>query len=158
MYWAVPVFLMITGALLLNPEKNISYKKCFLYARRVLLALALFGTVFALFMMVGSRQPINIGQALLQVFEGKSFAHLWYLYILIGIYLTLPVFRSYITKASKTELSMLLLVIFVFDFVATLSTAAGYETAFNSESLALCRNCELVSGILNRISIFYCYI
>ena len=130
MYWAVPVFLMITGALLLNPEKDIPYKKCFLYARRVFLALVLFGTVFVIVMMVGSHQTVNIGRALLDVFEGKSFAHLWYLYILIGIYLTLPIFRSFIAKSSRNELTTLLVVLFCFDFVATLFKAAGYKTAF----------------------------
>lgn len=131
MYWAVPVFLMITGALLLNPEKDISYKKCFLYARRVLLALALFGTVFALFMMVGSHQSINIGKALLSVFEGKSFAHLWYLYVLIGIYLTLPVFKAFINSASRETIEVLLLVLFVFDFIASMAKAAGHATGFS---------------------------
>ena len=131
MYWAVPVFLMITGALLLNPEKDISYKKCFLYARRVLLALALFGTIFALFMMVGSHQSINIGKALLVVFEGKSFAHLWYLYVLIGIYLTLPVFKSFINSASRERIEVLLLVLFVFDFIASMVKAAGHATGFS---------------------------
>ena len=126
MYWAVPVFLMITGALLLNPEKDITYKKCFLYARRILLALVLFGTTFALVMMVGSHQPINIGQALLQVFEDKSFAHLWYLYILIGLYLTLPVIKGFINSASRETLGTLLLVLFVFDFIADYSGRSAH--------------------------------
>ena len=131
MYWAVPVFLMITGALLLNPEKDISYKECFLYARRVLLALVLFGTIFALFMMVGSHQSINIGKALLDVFEGKSFAHLWYLYVLIGIYLTLPVFKGFINSAPRETIEILLLVLFVFNFIASMAKAAGHATGFS---------------------------
>jgi surface polysaccharide O-acyltransferase-like enzyme len=73
-------------------------------------------------MMVGSHQSINIGKALLSVFEGKSFAHLWYLYVLIGIYLTLPVFKAFINSASRETIEVLLLVLFVFDFIASMAS------------------------------------
>lgn len=50
MYWAVPVFLMITGALLLGKEA--SYSKCFQYCCRVILALFVFGIPFAAMKLV----------------------------------------------------------------------------------------------------------
>lgn len=48
MHFAVPVFVMITGALLLQPEKEIDYKKILTkYVWRMLVILALVGTTFA---------------------------------------------------------------------------------------------------------------
>ena len=49
MNWAVPVFLMITGELLLDRAKEITIKKCFnKYIRRIVLALFIFGVPFSL--------------------------------------------------------------------------------------------------------------
>lgn len=48
LWWCVPCFLMISGYLLLDSEKNISYDKVLKhYIPRMLGVLLLFGTVFA---------------------------------------------------------------------------------------------------------------
>lgn len=130
MCWAVPVFFMITGALLLNPSKEISYKKCFLYMRRILLALVIFGIGYSLLLMRGKGNSFNFIQAIIDVYEGKSFGHLWYLYVLIGIYLTLPLFKIFVASASKKEIQIFLVVLFVFDFCLTIGYAVGKELAF----------------------------
>lgn len=49
MNWAVPIFLMITGALLLNEKKIITYKDCITkYCKRMVLALFIFGIPFSM--------------------------------------------------------------------------------------------------------------
>lgn len=46
--WAVPCFFMVTGALLLDKDREISYKKLFSqYIARILGAIIVFGFVFA---------------------------------------------------------------------------------------------------------------
>ena len=48
MHFAVPLFVMITGALLLQPERKIDYRKVLTkYAWRMVVILALVGTAFA---------------------------------------------------------------------------------------------------------------
>ena len=43
MMWAVPCFLMVSGALLLNPERPVTVKKCLTkYIPRMLIALVVF--------------------------------------------------------------------------------------------------------------------
>ena len=46
MFWAVPVFMMITGSLMMQKPK-ISYQKAFGYFKRMAVLLVLFGTIFA---------------------------------------------------------------------------------------------------------------
>ena len=41
--WGVPVFLMITGSLLLSPKKNIDFTKIRMYVTRMFAVLLLFG-------------------------------------------------------------------------------------------------------------------
>ena len=48
MHWAVPIFFMITGSLLLNPQKKIELSDCVCkYVKKVIVALFIFGTLFA---------------------------------------------------------------------------------------------------------------
>lgn len=42
------------------------------------------------------------------VVEGNSFTHLWYLYVLIGIYLVMPVLRAAISRMEEGQLECLL--------------------------------------------------
>lgn len=102
----VPLFLMVSGALMLDPEKNITIKLLFKkYLKRLVLALLIFGTVFAfgelIFMDASGSIPKLILRALKRVALGKSWAHLWFMYIIIGIYLLLPVLRVFTARADE---------------------------------------------------------
>ena len=87
--WCVPVFLMISGAVFLNPAKQVGVKEIFgKYVLRIAIALLAWSYIYGF-------EKINAGPA------AKSFAlllkdpsHLWYLKMLIGIYIAIPVFRA----------------------------------------------------------------
>ena len=51
--------------------------------------------------------------SLLNFLSGHSWAHIWYLYMLIGLYLITPVIKSFTVNASDKELLMALGVLFV---------------------------------------------
>ena len=114
----VPLFLMISGALLLNPEKEISVKKIFThYLRRILLALLLFGTIYAVIELAvteGGFSPDMLLQGFLNTLSGKSWAHMWYLYELTGLYLAAPLLRILIKNASRKVLEYGLILGFIF--------------------------------------------
>ena len=58
--WAVPCFLMVSGALLLNPAKEIPLKKLFgKYIKRMFLALLIFTFIFQLFDILMTGQPLT---------------------------------------------------------------------------------------------------
>ncbi len=92
MNWAVPVFMMITGALMMSKE-SITYKQAMKYFVRMALLLVMFGTVFAWMELVFTTHRFSIamiGHGLVNMFAGETWKHLWYLYMLLGIYLILP--------------------------------------------------------------------
>ena len=135
MYWAVPVFFMITGALLLNPEKKITPYDCaWRYGRRILLALLIFGIPFAAIKYAMENRVISIillPLSLKAVLENQSFDHLWYLYSLIGIYLILPILRSFVENASESEGKLVIIALAVLDFLVPLvNNLTGLDTAF----------------------------
>ncbi len=118
--WAVPVFFMITGYLILDPEREITTKKLKMNCVRVLLAIIIFSGGYGFLKQLGnlSKGPIFIlGEILKAIIECSGSGHLWYLYVLLGIYLVLPLFRLLVQKTDVLEIDKLLMVLLVFDFV-----------------------------------------
>ena len=127
--WAVPVFLMITGALLLDPNRNIGWVKVRGYVARMAVVLVVFGTFFALMELVfsqGSFKVSMIAAAVVKVFQGESWSHLWYLYDLIGIYLLLPILRAFVARCGERDYWIALGILFVCSLVLpTINSAIG---------------------------------
>ena len=134
MMWAVPCFVMVTGALLLNPEKEITYKKLYgKYILRIVLALAVFGVIFRCFDIVMNHEAwsvMGVLQGLGNVMIGKSWAHLWYLYLLIGIYLLLPFYRKIAAHSSTKEIWYLLGIYALFLSILPLTGMVDVDLAF----------------------------
>ncbi len=120
-YWAVPVFLMITGYLLLNPEKDISSVKIIKYVKRMLLVLLIFGLIYCLIESFVKYRNEDVKKvipdAIINLLTGNSWDHMWYIYMLIGIYILTPIIRAYIRVASDKELKGLLIVLFVMTII-----------------------------------------
>lgn len=93
----VPIFLLISGSLLLNPDRSITVHK--IYTRmipRILLPLCVFGYIFALMEILFETHTVSLGMfidAVMRVLNKESWGHLWYLYMLLGIYICLPILR-----------------------------------------------------------------
>lgn len=117
----VPLFLMISGTLFLAPQKKLTLKTLFQkYLRRIVLALILFGTFFALLeliMVSHSFALTDIAQAFYNMLTGNSWAHMWYLYALIGLYLFLPLLKLFCANANKQTYLYLLILLFILDSI-----------------------------------------
>lgn len=109
MNWGVPVFVMITGSLLVCPEKELSIRKIFFkYIRRFVLAIVFFGTIFSLMELVFSEKCFNLSvlvRAVLNTARGNSWDHMWYLYMAAGLYALLPLFRGFAKGIESMEKS-----------------------------------------------------
>lgn len=112
MHFAVPVFVMITGALLLQPEKEIDYKKILTkYVWRMVVILALVGTTFAWMEIYFKDKHFAMEQmpyAMLNTLEGNTWKHMWYLYMLIGLYLILPMLKATVNILDQLQLDCLI--------------------------------------------------
>lgn len=101
----VPVFLMISGSLLLNPEKEIGIEKILKrYVSRILLALFLFGVPYAAMELIaqeGSFSWMMVIRGFFLTLSGNTWASMWYLYELVGIYLLTPFIKLVVNYAGK---------------------------------------------------------
>lgn len=134
MMWAVPIFLMVTGTLHLNHRKRLSlgklYKK---YILRIVIVLALFSLIFRLFDMIMDGETFSVGGLLKGFYEmitSTGWGHLWYLYLLIGIYVLMPFYKMISEASSNCELKYLLLVFIVFLSFIPLIESFGTNIGF----------------------------
>lgn len=139
--WGVPIFLMITGALLLTPSREVTLKKLFSkYIKRVLIALIVFTFLFQIldYFMQGTMGGDGAVKFILagglgNLIFAKSWAHMWYLYMIIGLYLLMPMFKGFVQSVQGSEdhkLRYLIIVLLVFTSIMPslnkLYTANGF--------------------------------
>lgn len=113
--WAVPIFCMVTGALMLSRDLTVSavFKKSILH---IGLLLAFWGMYY---WIVPTRAFTLSGVwvAITNMLSGKVYSHLWYLYMLIGFYLVSPVLSIVTKHASKRTMEYLLIFLFLSSYV-----------------------------------------
>ncbi|MGI6755889.1 MAG: acyltransferase [Atopobiaceae bacterium] len=117
--WAVPVFFMVTGALLLDPAKRIGKSKLKHYIARIVVVLMSFGLLFGVTSAViqdGLSGIDALVEGLIKVVYGETWDHLWYLYALIGIYLLVPALRIFVAHTSRQTYVHTLIVLYVMCF------------------------------------------
>lgn len=123
--WAVPVFLMITGALLLDPKRTTSWEKIGRYIARMVAVLLVFCPIYSC-MSARAITLAALGEGLAKAVTQGSWDHLWYVYALIGLYLLTPLLSGYVRGTTPAQQRMTLLVLAVPTLVIpTLNFATG---------------------------------
>ena len=107
--WAVPAFLLCSGALMNDPDRDVSIKKLFSrYLLRLAAALGAWAVFYELLRLFFSRGSAPVGQLLLQagknLLYGNTYYHLYYFYFVFALYLALPLTRLVVRCASPSEL------------------------------------------------------
>ncbi|MEI7188944.1 acyltransferase [Dickeya dianthicola] len=114
--WCVPVFIMISGALLLSPEKVDSlsdfYKKRMM---KIVIPLLFWSLLFIFIGVVKSRfNGEGVGNILKNIINGRPYYHMWFLYMIIGLYVFTPLIRILIVNAREETLLFFVFLMFVF--------------------------------------------
>lgn len=125
---------MVTGILLLNPEREVSMGKAVKkYAWRVLKALVIFQFAYKLIDTLLAGQNIEM-QTIVDISNNIVTAGgtslLWYLYMLIGLYLLMPFFKKIVDASTDGELNVLMLIMLMFLSVMPLAEIFGVKIGF----------------------------
>ncbi|SCH49004.1 Uncharacterized protein conserved in bacteria [uncultured Clostridium sp.] len=120
--WCVPIFLLISGYLFLNPERTLTYpvmiKK---YCRRIALAILLFGVPYAASELVVTERTFRImmiPEALKMTLTGHTWSHMWYLYLILFLYLITPLLKKVLRVLPVWGVVAMMAVIFLGSSVA----------------------------------------
>jgi len=103
--FSVPVFFMISGALLLSPERKFSIGR--LYRKniaRLVVSYCFFGSIYVL---VYNSTPERFDVKLI-----SGHYHLWFIYVMIGLYIITPFLRKIMEDISLIKYLLLLTFLF----------------------------------------------
>lgn len=118
--WAVPIFVMISGALFLN--RDITIRKIFTkYIRRMGLSFIVWSTLYAVF---------ADGDILSKLYElVKGHYHMWFIFMITGMYILTPIIKLIIVndKSIKYYLMLALMFAFIIPWIITLVNDFGNE-------------------------------
>lgn len=93
MTWCVPAFVMISGRFFLDPNKKITIKKIYIkYIKRLLIAFVASTCVYEIYFAFSGKVELNIKGHIVQAMSGAS--HLWYLFMIAGLYMITPMLRK----------------------------------------------------------------
>lgn len=111
--FGVPIFVMISGALFLNPARKLNIRK--LYTHNIIRLVTAF-LFWSCFYGLWDARKFDLVQAgikpvLLEMMSGRY--HLWFVPMLTGIYMLLPILRTWTKNAGKKELCYFLGLFFV---------------------------------------------
>ncbi len=110
----VPLFVLLSGALLLDSSKadeslGVFFKKRF---RRIGLPVIFWSIAYFAWDFYVHGKPLSIDSVVQGVFSG-AYVHLWFLYLLIGLYLITPVLRVLVKHLDHERFKYLLILWFV---------------------------------------------
>lgn len=132
--WCVPCFVMVTGALLLNPEKEITYVKLFKkYILRIIYALLFCCIVFSVFDLIVHGDMLSFDTIIgiiKNFFLGTSWSHLWYLYLIIGLYLMIPIYKIITKNAKGKDIKYILILYLIFLSIIPALNIFGINISF----------------------------
>lgn len=109
----VPLFVMISGSLMLDEKRNITIKKLLFKNIKSIGCLLLFWSVLycsiydIIFPLING-ETLNLLNIIVSIIMGHY--HMWYLYMMIGLYLVTPFLREFIKKRNKYLILLFVLV------------------------------------------------
>ena len=109
----VPLFIMLSGALLLAPKKENESMRDFFKKRwvRVGLPFVFWAAIYFLWEIFVNHQAVTVDFFVDGILTGPYF-HFWYIYMLLGLYLLTPVLRVVVAHARREVLKLFLAVWF----------------------------------------------
>jgi surface polysaccharide O-acyltransferase-like enzyme len=111
----VPLFVMISGKLLLGSSREDSYLR-FVWRRYsgILLPFFTWSLIYAYYECRMRGSDFSLPHAILQFLQGPTEYHLWFMYMILGLYLVAPFLRRWVQAALPGEIQALLVLWFGF--------------------------------------------
>ena len=118
----VPLFVMLSGALLLKEDKPFPMKKMFQSTLILLISLYAWSFIYAVTFKV--LWPLMHQETINWISFGKALImghyHQWYLFMIIGIYLITPVLKTFVKQDNIRIIQWLIILSIIFRFSAEL--------------------------------------
>ena len=117
--WCVPVFVMISGALFLDPDKQLNFKNIYLkYILHILEAFFVWSAVYTFIDMfiMNYSTGMDLKHIMMEFIITvllKPHYHLWYVYLIVGLYAITPILRVIIKNCDQMTFKYWIAMMFV---------------------------------------------
>jgi len=102
----VPLFVMVSGAILLHPAKTESlllfFRKRFL---KVAIPFLIWAIIYFQWRKYFHHESISPYRMLSEILQGPVYFHLWFIYLILSLYLVTPILRVYVRHATQRDLA-----------------------------------------------------
>lgn len=82
--------------------------------------------------------------------EGKTYSPMWYLYMLIGLYLMMPMYRSLVKVSNESEIKFILMVYVLFLSIIPIIGSFKFDSGFYIHELTIYPFYIFVGYVLNK--------
>lgn len=107
--WCVPIFIMISGALLLSDSRESTYRTFFAKrASKVFVPLLGWSAIYYLYFVSRDRYPAGLLDFITRFSTNDISNHLWFIYMLLGMYLITPLLKLLLKNAQKKDVTYFL--------------------------------------------------
>jgi len=111
--WSIPMFVMISGALLLS-SPNHEYVLRFFSRRTRLFWQTAFWTAFFVVLRLATESDYNARQAVVDIKYGIPFYHMWFLNMILGLYVCTPILCRFVRSVPPFwRITSMLLILFL---------------------------------------------
>lgn len=138
----VPLFVMVSGALMLDEEKQLSTKIIFTkYIWNIIWLFFVWSCFYTIIYIVKcffDSEPINFKGVVLKIVSGEF--HMWYLIMIIGLYMIVPILRLFAKKENSKLIVYAIMISLFFQFLSTFfSSMTGIVGIFQKVTTQLAR-------------------
>lgn len=102
--WAVPVFIMLSGALILDPARH-ELARAFYHRRvaRIGVPLLAWASFYFCWTWGFYGEPVDLTFILRSLLDGLTYNHLYFLFLVLGLSAIAPVLRIYVTRVRRAN-------------------------------------------------------
>ena len=129
---AIGLFVMISGMMFLG--KNITYKDMFKkYIPKILIGIVVIGFIYSMMELVFTNKTFELSyiyDSFIKIINMNTWAHMWYLYLVLALYLLTPVVKKLTDKLDKDKYKITLVIAALIGF--TLSLLLNIHPVLNS--------------------------
>lgn len=134
---AVPLFVMISGVLMLDKNYHYTTKKLIKHIVKMIMFFVFWSAIYSIVLniiepVIIQHKPIDIKKIIGSFIEGHY--HLWFIYMIVGLYLILPLLRLWVKEENKkyVEYFIILSIIFTYIIPQIISIGSNYSDIFEN--------------------------
>lgn len=121
----VQMFVMLSGALVLREDREYTFSTMWKSIRNLLFLLFFWSAIYAVVHPLSLGHELTFASTVERFFMGHY--HLWYLFMLIGLHLITPIFRTFVKKENKKYVGYYILLAAIFTYTVPILEFLGSE-------------------------------